>query len=555
MSAGSSPASGSESSLARRSRRRIPVIAIGALLAIGVAGAIIAQGPRDTQDPGPTTAPYTRPADWSPLRPAVHLTPPDAWMNDPQRPFWLDGRWHFYYLYNADHPDGNGTEWFHVTSTDLVHWEDEGVAITKYTNGLGDIETGSAVVDVDDTAGFGENAVIAVLTQQGDGVQRQSLFVSQDGGYSFAPIDANPVLDNPGVDDFRDPKIFWDDERGHWAMVLAEGSKLGFYTSPDLRGWTYLSSFVRDDLGMLECPDLFPMSLDGDPSRVRWVLLAGANGAEHGMSTGTAYWIGDWNGSEFTPDSEEPQWLDRGSDLYATVTWDDPRVAPEERLAKRYAIGWLNNWAYARELPADDWQGGSQSVVREITMRTSDDGRPRLESVPADALVALEGDAESADVPETLAAGSQIRIDDPQAVAYRLRIELAPASAQQEAQSEARIHLKDGGGSFATVGVDFGAARVFVARDSDAAARSLPAAYREIRSAPLRTRPDGSVLLDIIVDAASVEVFANEGEVSLSSVVHGHDGANGIRLEAVGGSLGIRSLSVTPLKVAAVVRD
>ena len=109
---------------------------------------------------------YTRPADWSPYRPAVHLTPADRWMNDPQRPFWLDGAWHYYYLYNGDYPDGNGTEWYHATSTDLVHWREEGVAIAKYENGLGDIETGSAVVDTGNTAGFGAGAVIAIMTQQ-----------------------------------------------------------------------------------------------------------------------------------------------------------------------------------------------------------------------------------------------------------------------------------------------------------------------------------------------------------------------------------------------------
>ena len=108
-------------------------------------------------------------------------------MNDPQRPFQLDGVWHYYYLYNADHPDGNGTEWYHATSTDLVHWREEGVAIEKYENGLGDILTGSAVVDTEGTAGFGEDAVVAIVTQQDDGVQRQSLFVSTDGGYRFEP--------------------------------------------------------------------------------------------------------------------------------------------------------------------------------------------------------------------------------------------------------------------------------------------------------------------------------------------------------------------------------
>ncbi|ANJ28715.1 levanase [Agromyces aureus] len=482
-------------------------------------------------------------------------------MNDPQRPFWLDGRWHYYYLFNADYPEGNGTEWYHATSTDLVHWRDEGVAIDKYENGLGDIETGSAVIDVENTAGFGAGAVIAVVTQQHEGVQRQSLFVSTDGGFRFEPIDGNPVLDNPGVRDFRDPKIVWDEARRTWIMVLAEGSKLGFYTSSDLRDWTYRSGFDRDDLGLLETPDLFRISVDGDPANTRWVLMAGAHGDldRDGMSTGTAYWTGDWNGERFTADRDEPAWLDRGADLYATVTWDDSRLAPAERLERRYAIGWLNNWAYAGDLPTEDWQGGAASVVREISLRTID-GVPTLTSAPIETLAELEGaPARATDVvvreaPDVSAAGTRAEtvsaLPQPTSDAYRLRVELAATEAER---GEARIRVKEGGGHFATVGVDFATNRVFIARDADTAASAMPSVYREVRWANVAPR-DGVVTLDVIVDAASVEVFANDGEAVLSSVMFPSPGANGLSAEAVGGDIRFRSFEISPLAVAPVER-
>ena len=148
-----------------------------AVVALGLGTAIAVLRPWDGSPdvrPTPTaTSPDTsaRPADWSVHRPGIHLTPGENWMNDPQKPFLLDGVWHYYYLYNADYPDGNGTAWYHATSTDLVHWSDEGVAIEKYANGLGDIWTGTAVVDEQGTAGFGAGAVIALVTQQVDGVQ------------------------------------------------------------------------------------------------------------------------------------------------------------------------------------------------------------------------------------------------------------------------------------------------------------------------------------------------------------------------------------------------
>ena len=505
---------------------------------------------------------FTRPAEWSPYRPAVHLSPAERWMNDPQRPIWLDGRWHYYYLYNADYPEGNGTEWYHATSTDLVHWRDEGVAIDKYENGLGDIETGSAVIDTENTAGFGAGAVIAILTQQDEGVQRQSLFVSTDGGFRFEPYDGNPVMDNPGEAHWRDPKIVWDDERREWLMVLAEGQRIGFYTSPDLKAWTYRSAFERDDLGVLECPDLFRMSLDGDPSKTTWVLAAGVNGAEHGMTTGTAYWTGEWDGEVFAADGDTgpgdvaddaaapPSWLDRGADFYAAVTWEDPRLPEAERLASRYSIGWLNNWAYAAELPTDDWQGGTDSVVRELALRTVD-GRPTLVSTPVAALASLEGDAEYVEQLRVSDASAAPPIPQPDTDAYRLRVEVAPDAADPAA--EVRLRIKEGGGAFATVGVDFEAGTVFVARDADTVAASMPPAYREVRTAPAPIR-DGVVTLDLVVDAGSVEVFVNDGEAVLSNVVFGAPGANGLSVESIGGTTELRSFRLAPLAVAAVER-
>lgn len=526
----------------------IVALVAGLLMAIGRGAA--PEGDASTPAPEPTAAPeYSRPGDWSPYRPAVHLTPAERWMNDPQRPFWLDGRWHYYYLYNADFPEGNGTEWYHATSTDLVHWREEGVAIEKYANGLGDIETGSAVVDTEGTAGFGRGAVVAIMTQQHEGVQRQSLFVSTDGGYRFEPFDGNPVMDNPGEAHWRDPKIVWDDARAEWLMVLAEGRKLGFYTSPDLKAWTYRSGFERDDLGILECPDVFRMSLDGDPAKTTWVLAAGVNGAEYGMTTGTAYWTGEWDGESFAADAAEPAWLDRGADFYATVTWDDPRRSDDERLASRYAIGWLNNWAYAGDLPTDDWHGGADSVVREVALRTVD-GRPALVSSPVAALESLEGPAKVVEG-ERVTDGTSTALPQPDADAYRLRVEVTPD--RRNPASEVRFRVKEGGGAFATVGVDFVSGTAFVARDADAAAASMPEAYRAVRTAPVSVR-DGVVTLDVIVDASSVEVFVNDGEAVLSSLVFGAPGANGLSVESVGGATDLRSLRLAPLAVAPVER-
>ncbi len=338
-------------------------------------------------------------------------------MNDPQRPFFLHGLWHYYYLYNADYPAGNGTAWYHLTSTDLLHWKDQGVAIDKYRNGLGDIETGSAVVDHENTAGFGRDAVVAVMTQQQDGVQRQSLFYSTDDGHTFTAYGGNPVLDNPGHADFRDPKIIRDEANKQWVMTLAEGEKIGFYTSRNLRDWTYASGFTTTGLGILECPDLFQLDLDGNPAHRTWILAAGANGAAEGRTTGTTYWTGTWNGTTFTAANEQHQWMDAGSDFYAAVTWDDPRLTEGQRMGSRRAMAWMNNWSYARKLPTGDWSG-ENSIVREIRLSLVD-GKPTLVSTPAKELNALSG-ATLTGGSGTLTEEGGIDLPRPHSGAYRL---------------------------------------------------------------------------------------------------------------------------------------
>jgi levanbiose-producing levanase len=454
--------------------------------------------------------------------PGYHLTAPHGWMNDPQRPLLLGGTWHLWYLFNADHPKGNGTEWRLARSADLVRWVDGGVAIRKYTDGLGDIESGSAVVDTAGRAGLGAGTVLATATQQADGIQRQSLFASRDAGRTFAPVPGNPVIDNPGTPasaDFRDPKIIRDDEHDQWVMVLAEGHRLGFYTSADLRAWTYRSDLVIDGLGVLECPDLFELDVDGDPARRTWVLLASANGAGRGRTTGVAYWTGQWDGTRFTPDGTPERWLDHGPDLYAAVTWPDERVPPPDRFRSRLAIGWLNNWAYARDRGAGSHAGGAQSVVREIAL-VRGDGGPVLTSRPVGALDALTGAAAALGLTTTEAAGQQ---------SVELPTPCDSARLELDVESEARWTLRLGDGGGGSVSLDVTPARdVSVARSSPPG-RPLGPTWSAPQRGPM---PPGSnrTALTILLDRGSVEVFSADGRLTLSAATD-LDEVTTVRLE------------------------
>ncbi|WP_456284345.1 GH32 C-terminal domain-containing protein [Microbacterium sp. JZ101] len=523
----------------RRARTRLAVLAAFSIV-LAVVVALVWAWPRDDGRSAPGSS--GSPAATAEGRPSIHLTPSAHWMNDPQRPVFVDGRWHLYYLYNADHPHGNGTAWYHVSSTDLVHWRDEGVAIEKYRNGLGDIWTGSVVVDKRGTAGFGAGALVALVTQQDDGVQRQSLFFSTDGGESFASYDGNPVMDNPGVDAWRDPKVIWDEQRGRWLMLLAEGDKIGFYTSPDLKEWTYRSGLERDDLGVLECPDLFEMTAE-DGSR-HWVLGVSANGEGHGRTTGYAYWTGSFDGEAFVPSEDDPLWLDGGADFYAGVTWSDPRDGAASM--RRYALGWMNNWAYAGSLPTAGWQGGALSIVRELRLREQD-RRLALTSEPIDAIGALEGAPVSASGIRIVEGETAVDgIPQPAEGAFRLRMTIA--QDPRDPADEVRVRVGDES-AFATVGADFAQGAVFLARDADLAADAMPEQYGAVRTAraPLA---DGRVEFDVVVDAISIEAFAEGGIASLTGLVFLDPAGRAIAVESVGGDVIVEDVSVAPLASA-----
>lgn len=529
----------------------IAVAVLFAFVAVGVAVDSQRPGPNASTSSSPSatsqagnSAAVDRPSNATDYRPNYHITPDKHWMNDPQRPFLLNGVWHYYFLYNSDHPTGNGTEWYHLTSTDLVHWKDEGVAIPKFRNGLGDIETGSAVVDENNDAGFGKAAVVAVATQQLDGVQRQSLFYSVDGGNTFSSYDKNPVMDNPGQKDWRDPKIIRDQAHNQWVLVLAEGHKLGMYTSRDLRNWTYVSGFEQGSLGTLECPDLFPLNLDGDLAKQTWVLMAGANGEAEGRTTGTVYWTGTWDGTRFTPSDAKHQWVDDGSDFYAAVSWDDPRLSDTQRKESRHLIGWMNNWSYARDLPTGGWFG-ADSIIRDIRLSTVN-GKPTLVSTPSKALDGLAGTPSTAGS-RTITESGAPDLPQPKSGAYRLDVTL---QREQRDDGEARVLLRSGGETFATVGYNFRDGKAFVARDGDTFAKAKAApAYKAVSTA---AGPKGTdqVTLTVFVDYSSVEVFLNGGQKTLTSLTFPKPGVPGLELRTAGGDLTLKSFSLAPMGAA-----
>jgi fructan beta-fructosidase len=413
-------------------------------------------------------------------RPHFHFAPARNWMNDPNGLIFYRGKYHLFFQYNPEDNQWGNMSWGHATSTDLISWQEHPVAIS-YTPTHA-IFSGSAVVDYFNTTGFGsiENpAMVAIFTaHQHDGLrQSQSLAYSTDEGLTWQQYEGNPVLDLE-MKDFRDPKVVWNTVNEAWVMNVVKPHEytVAFYQSKDLKQWELLSEFTNKNGtdGVWECPDLFPLTVDGDSSKIKWVLFVSVNPGGVTGGSGTQFFIGDWNGKEFIADDLNTRWLDYGRDNYAGVTFND---APDNR---RIYMGWMNNWEYAKEIPANPARG-SMTIPRELSLATID-GKITLMQNPVKEI------SESAIVNRTFT--------------------ITPT----DSKSGVRF-TSDDGRSF-DVGYDSSSKEIYIDRSN---------AWYEINSTSIHAAPfdaeQKTFEIRVITDIGSAEVFVDGGRVSITDLL------------------------------------
>ena len=292
-------------------------------------------------------------------RPLYHHTPAYGWMNDPNGMFFKDGVWHLYFQHNPYGSQWENMTWGHSTSTDLIHWTFPGDPVQP--DACGSICSGSSVVDKNNTAGFGENAIVALYTSAGEN-QTQSMAYSTDNGKTFTKYDGNPIITS-NVPDFRDPHMFWNEDIKKWNMILAAGQQMNIYSSDNLKDWKFESSFGAEygsHGGVWECPDLMKMKVRGT-DKEKWMLVCNINPGGPSGGSATQYFVGDFDGHKFTCESkpEVTKWMDYGKDHYATVTFDN---APNGR---HVALAWMSNWQYANQVPTLQYRSAN-SIPRDL---------------------------------------------------------------------------------------------------------------------------------------------------------------------------------------------
>lgn len=478
-------------------------------------------------------------SDREKYRPAYHHTPLYGWMNDPNGMFYRDGVWHLYYQWNPYGSKWQNMTWGHSTSEDLVTWEHQPTAIEA--NGLGSVFSGSSVVDTENTAGFGKDAVISLYTSAGVS-QVQSLAHSKDGGQTFEIYPANPVITLES--EARDPNMFWDDTNRCWVLVLAHAldHEMLFFTSPDLREWTLRSAFgkgIGAQDGVWECPDLFRLKVDGTDEE-KWVLVCNINPGGPFGGSATQYFVGDFDGKTFRADTDAngnipTKWMDYGKDHYATVSWSD---APDNR---RTLIGWMSNWQYAAEVPTMQYRSAN-TLPREAGLFKGADGQIYMSSAPSPELLTLRDRAVVSVRNKSVGRNSrEFALPSSNTGVCEILLDLDCKKADS-----VDIKISNKAGEYVTLRYSSSDHTLsFDRRESGIVdfSQDFPA----VTVAP--TFDDGrKVSLRIFIDKSSMEVFGNNGKFVMTNLVFPTKPYTTLSVNANGGSARIENLKIYSIK-------
>lgn len=436
-----------------------------------------------------------------PLRPQFHFSQAVGWNNDPNGLVWLDGEWHLFFQHNPVGWNWGNMTWGHAVSPDLVHWQQLPGALFPKTMATGDCFSGGGLVDHRNTAGWktGTNDVLVVfLTDTGAG---ESIAYSNDRGRTFSWYEGNPVVTHRG----RDPKVVWyaygpHDEPlndiarklgGHWVMAVydereAYGQNITFHTSTDLKHWTEQSHLP----GYYECPELFPLAVDGHRDQTHWVVFA----------ADARYAIGRFDGRAFTPAHEGKHRVHWGK-YYASQTFSD---APDGR---RIQVGWVQ--VAMPGMPFNQ----TFSFPHELTLRSTPDG-VRLFAKPVAEIEKLHRKRHFA-LPGRLAEHTPVSLKvDGDLCEVRARFTVGDA---QE------------------IGLDIGGNRIV-----------YDVAKEQLGEAPLKPA-DGQITLQVLVDRPMIETCANDGRVFITTERAVKGEIETIKAFTTGGSAALEALEAWEL--------
>ena len=446
-------------------------------------------------------------------RPQFHFTPEKNWHNDPNGLVYYAGEYHLFYQYN---PFGNKwgyMHWGHAISTDLVHWEHLPIALYPDNESKDSVEctafSGSGIVDEKNVTGLqsGEDKTILLFyTSQHCG---QRLAYSNDKGRTWKKYDKNPIIAFDETDDARDPKVIWHEASKQYVMVLYRRPNsndkqkgISFYTSTNLTDWQFKNHLP----GFYECPDLVELPVNRRQDDKKWVLFDGDG----------SYLIGLFDGEKFISETSKLQ-SDFGANYYATQTWSN---IPEKD-GRTIQIAWMRDG----EFPGMPFQG-QMNFPCELSLKKFTDGISLLRK-PVKEIELLHEKGDVWENKNLIPGINKNLISGVKGDCLHL-IGTFQVKTADSFGFMIRMNKKK-------VGTEL----TYSVKTNTISCLGKSAVVEPI---------DGKVKLEILVDRTSIEIFANEGKVVLSSCFTPEENADGIYLYNIGGEILVEKLEIYPLK-------
>ncbi len=440
------------------------------------------------------------------LRPQFHFSARQNWLNDPNGLVFYKGEYHLFFQHNPHGNEWGNMTWGHAVSRDLLHWKQLNPALEP--DEMGTMFSGSAIVDHNNATGFGtgkEKAIVAIYTAAGGTSPAsqgqpftQCLAYSANRGRTWHKYARNPILKHI-ADGNRDPKVIWHEPTQAWIMALyLDKNDFALFASPDLKNWSHLHNLTLP--GCEECPDFFPLQVEGSTMGTQWVFMA-ANGH---------YLVGSFDGRKFTPHGPA-QPSDYGANFYAPQTYSDiPGVD-----GRRLQIAWMRGGKYP-EMPFNQ----QMSFPCVLTLRQTAQGL-RLYRCPA-------------------AEISKLVVKQQRWQNLSLKPTQNPLSGQQGELWDMDVEFELENGS------EFGVTTRGATIRYNVAAQTLTCLESSITLEPVNNR----IQLRLLVDRSSLEVFANDGSVSLTNTFHPAPNAPDLTLFVTGGTVKVVMLRVRALASA-----
>ena len=492
-------------------------------------------------------------------RPEYHHTPLYGWMNDANGLVYKDGEYHLYFQYNPYGSKWGNMHWGHSVSKDLVHWQHLDPAIARDT--LGHIFSGSTVIDKNNSAGYGKDAMIAFYTSASDEHgQIQCMAYSNDNGRTYTKYEKNPILTPfDGLKDFRDPKVFWYEPAQKWYMIVSADKNMRFYSSTDLKQWEYLSQFGEGygvQPNQFECPDFIQLPVDGNKDNMKWVMIVNINpGCPFGGSA-TEYFIGDFDGKEFKCDTDKSvtKWLDFGKDHYATVCFSNTG----DRII---AVPWMSNWQYANVTPIRQYRGAN-ALPRELSLYTKNGEIYMAANVvkETEALrkstrniesISVEGETVIDSITDGLNSGVELEMDIVPGKAQTVGFDIMNAKGEK---TKIYLDLKSGRAVMDRTEsglIAFGEKAEPHFKENHDRRKTESINYINDFAlgtwAPLSLCEGKSYHLNVFVDKCSVELFVDGGRIAMTNLVFPTEVYNSLRFYTEGGKAEVKNLSIHKL--------